>query len=158
MRTRVLEHRDWNMGTPPFGHYALSPWREKLRLLAGGPRNGSVSRILTSLVPAVFATGAPDPFDLEIFNGQRARLYPRTNLCEKRVYARPDSWDHVERQKIAQIVQEHQGKIPLVFVDAGANVGLYSLLCWEKPGRPIARCPFWPLNLTPPTGKGWPLI
>ena len=115
------------MGTPPFGHFALSPWREKLRLLAGGSRRGSVERLFTSAARRMSQIAHPDPFDLEIFKGQRARLYPRANLCEKRVYARPDSWDYEERQKITQIVKDHEAKRPLVFVDAGANVGLYSL-------------------------------
>ncbi len=115
------------METPPFGHFALSPWREKLRLLAGRSGRGGVERIVASLARRVSQMAHPDPFDMEIFKGQRVRLYPRTNLCEKRVYARPDSWDHEERSKITQIIKDHDAGRPLVFVDAGANVGLYSL-------------------------------
>jgi len=140
------------MGTPPFGHYALSSWREKLRLLAGGPRHGSVQRIFTSLFRRISLIAHPDPFDLEIFKGQRARLYPRTNLCEKRVYARPDSWYHVERQKISQIVCEHHIRKPLVFVDAGANVGLYSLFVLGEAND--ANCPLRILAIEPdPTNR-----
>ncbi|MCP4932614.1 MAG: FkbM family methyltransferase [bacterium] len=115
------------MGSPPFGHYVLSPWREKLRLLAGGSRQGTVRRIFASTARRVSLFAHPDPFDIEVFADQRARLYPRDNLCEKRVYARPDSWDHEERARISQIIREFDGNKSLVFVDAGANVGLYSL-------------------------------
>ncbi len=140
------------MGTPPFGHYALSPWREKLRLLAGGSRHGLLSRLFTSLSRRCSLVAHPDPFDLEIFKGQRARLYPRTNLCEKRVYARPDSWDHKERQKISQIVCAHEGEQKLVFVDAGANVGLYSLFVLGE--AQAANCPLTILAIEPdPTNR-----
>ncbi len=140
------------MGTPPFGHYALSSWREKLRLLAGGSRHGIVQRIFTSLSRRVSQIAHPDPFDLEIFKGQRARLYPRSNLCEKRVYARPDSWDHIERQKISEIVQAYEGGQKLVFVDAGANVGLYSLFVLGE--AKAADCPLTILAIEPdPTNR-----
>ncbi len=95
--------------------------------MAGGPRTGSAGRIFASLARRASQFAHPDPFDIEVFAGQRARLYPRDNLCEKRVFARPDSWDREERDYLSRVIGEQGGEAPLIFVDAGANVGLYSL-------------------------------
>ncbi len=95
--------------------------------MAGGSRKGAVRRIFSSVARRAALFARPDPFDIEIFAGQRARLYPRDNLCEKRVFARSAWWDRKEREKISWIIAAHKADRPLVFVDAGANVGMYTL-------------------------------
>ncbi|MEM6421613.1 MAG: FkbM family methyltransferase, partial [Pseudomonadota bacterium] len=72
--------------------------------------------------------GRPDPFDVEVFARQWARLYPRDNLSEKRAFVAPQFWDAEERAALAAAITAHDPALgPFVFVDAGANAGLYSL-------------------------------
>lgn len=128
------------MERPPFGHYNLSPWRETLRRVAGIERTGSLRRIIASLARRAALAGRPDPFDLEVFEGQKVRLYPRDNLCEKRVFVNADAWDRQERAAIRDLIEAGDRARPFCFVDAGANVGLYSLFVHgaaEAAGRPV---------------------
>jgi FkbM family methyltransferase len=128
------------MERPPFGHYNLAPWRETLRRLAGIERSGSLRRIIASLARRAAIAGHPDPFDLEVFEGQKVRLYPRDNLCEKRVFVNAETWDRQERASIRQMIEAGDRARPFRFVDAGAYVGLYSLFVYgaaQAVGRPV---------------------
>lgn len=57
--------------------------------------------------------------------GMRLRLYPRRNGCEKNALFTPQMYDTLERRVLAEAVGRREGEF--VFVDIGANVGLYSL-------------------------------
>jgi FkbM family methyltransferase len=57
--------------------------------------------------------------------GMRLRLYPRRNGCEKNALFTPQMYDTMERRVLAEAVGQCEGEF--VFVDIGANVGLYSL-------------------------------
>lgn len=58
--------------------------------------------------------------------GMRLRLYPRRNGCEKNALFTPQMYDTMERRVLAEAVRrKHDGAF--IFVDIGANVGLYSL-------------------------------
>src|ERR1700742_5167080 len=57
--------------------------------------------------------------------GMRLRLYPRRNGCEKNALFTPQMFDTMERRVLAEAVRARKGEF--VFVDVGANVGLYSL-------------------------------
>ena len=57
--------------------------------------------------------------------GMRLRLYPRRNGCEKNALFTPQMYDTMERRALAEAVGRCEGEF--VFVDIGANVGLYSL-------------------------------
>lgn len=57
--------------------------------------------------------------------GMRLRLYPRRNGCEKNALFTPQMYDTMERRVLAEVVGRCEGEF--VFVDIGANVGLYSL-------------------------------
>lgn len=57
--------------------------------------------------------------------GMRLRLYPRRNGCEKNALFTPQMYDTMERRVLAEAVGRCEGEF--VFVDIGANVGLYSL-------------------------------
>jgi len=57
--------------------------------------------------------------------GMRLRLYPRRNGCEKNVLFTPQMFDIMERRVLAEAVRGKVGTF--IFVDIGANVGLYSL-------------------------------
>ena len=71
--------------------------------------------------------GIADPFDISVMQGVKARLYPRSNRCEKRAFAGVQIWDAVERQALSGALDIAPSK-PFVFLDVGANVGLYSLI------------------------------
>lgn len=57
-----------------------------------------------------------------ILFGSKLRLYTHGNICEKRALFSPASFDFFERKMIAELQSEGA-----VFVDIGANVGLYSI-------------------------------
>lgn len=110
---------------PPFGTHALPAPIERLRRFGAGLGAGALGRRAASLIRRIVCLGRDDPFDIEPFPRQRARLYPRDNLSEKRVFTAPGRWDAAERAALARAAA---GAGPVFrFVDAGANVGLYTL-------------------------------
>jgi FkbM family methyltransferase len=60
--------------------------------------------------------------------GMRLRLHPRDNGCEKNLLFTPRMYEPIELKELAADVARarRQGR-PFVFVDVGANVGLFSL-------------------------------
>ena len=71
--------------------------------------------------------------------GLKLRLYPRGNGCEKNLLFTPQMYDVVERRTLAAeadaAIAAHGG---FVFVDIGANVGLYSLYLASHAGARAA--------------------
>lgn len=119
-------------GAPEMGAFALPAWAEALRRLAGTMGCGPIARRGVSILRRMVLLGLTDPIDARVFAsgdapGLWARLHPRDNLSEKRVFAGQQFWDPVERQVLADAIEAHDGPEPFVFVDAGANAGLYSL-------------------------------
>lgn len=110
---------------PPFGAHALPGFLEGLRRFGLSTGRSAIARRLASVIRRICMAGRADPFDVEPFPGQRARLYPRDNLSEKRVFGAAQFWDHEERECLADALASASS--PFVFVDAGANVGLYTL-------------------------------
>jgi FkbM family methyltransferase len=72
------------------------------------------------------------PLDVEAF-GARMRLYPYTNVCEKRILFTPQYFDAVERNLIESRIAND-----FVFIDVGANIGGYTLFAAAHAG-PRAR-------------------
>jgi FkbM family methyltransferase len=56
----------------------------------------------------------------------RIRLHPRDNGCEKNLLFTPQMYEPPEREELAREIAR-VGARPFVFVDIGANVGLFSL-------------------------------
>ncbi|MEM9170079.1 MAG: FkbM family methyltransferase [Pseudomonadota bacterium] len=114
------------MSAPPFGALAPSAREARYRALAHRlPANYWGRRAASLLLgPAGGRTGAPK--DVAVFGTQRARLHPYDNICEKRVYATPQLWEPRERAALAAHITAAPGT-DYVFVDVGANVGLYTL-------------------------------
>ncbi|MEL6479259.1 MAG: FkbM family methyltransferase [Pseudomonadota bacterium] len=110
---------------PPFGTHALPAWAETLRRAAQRAGTGPLARRAASLIRRICLVGRSDPVDVEPFPGQRARLYPRDNLSEKRVFGGVQFWDAAERAALQAAMAD--APRPFCFVDAGANAGLYSL-------------------------------
>ncbi len=111
----------------PFGAFALPAFSERMRRLPMSlPLNG-LRRAAETVVRRALMSGGREIADIEVFPGQFARLHLRDNRCEKRVFAGSRTWDDAERAEIRQRMAAHSGDRPFVFVDAGANAGLYTL-------------------------------
>jgi FkbM family methyltransferase len=122
------------MGTPeqtgpdtdlPFGHYALPLARERVRAGASRYADTRLGRWAISLRRKLAVRGLAEPFDVAVAPGVKARLYPSGNRCEKRALAGVQVWDAREREALSQAVRD--GEEAFVFLDVGANAGLYSL-------------------------------
>jgi FkbM family methyltransferase len=111
---------------PPFGTYSLPRSHEWLRQQANRLPNGRAGRAGASLIRRFFTRRGLEAYDVEVFPSIRARLYPATNRCEKRVLAAAQFFDAQERAFLDRAVASSASN-PFVFVDLGANVGLYSL-------------------------------
>ncbi|MAK63803.1 MAG: hypothetical protein CMF75_03515 [Maricaulis sp.] len=111
----------------PFGAFALSGLSERMRRLPMVLPADGLRRAAESLVRRALMSGGREIADVEVFPGQFARLHLRDNRCEKRVFAGSRTWDDAERSEIRQRIADHNADTPFVFVDAGANAGLYTL-------------------------------
>ena len=112
---------------PEFGHYALPTKREALRKRADKFAGSRIGRLGISLYRKQAFKGLSDPFDVQVMPGVNARLYPRSNRCEKRAFAGVQIWDAEERAALSDVLDASTAS-PFVFLDVGANVGLYSLI------------------------------
>jgi FkbM family methyltransferase len=75
--------------------------------------------------PAIKTTGN-NGIDTELW-GLRLRLHPADNGCEKNALFTPQMYDVVEREALARAIEMHRKDQDFIFVDIGANAGLYSL-------------------------------
>lgn len=69
------------------------------------------------------------PVDVEAL-GVRMRLQPQNNICEKRLLFSPRSFDPDELAILSARLRDDA-----VFIDVGANVGIYSLFVASRTGR-----------------------
>ena len=111
---------------PPFGQFALPSGREAIRFSARLMGDDRLGRWTISLRRKRAIRKLTEPFDIQIDDGVKARLYPSTNRCEKRALCGVQIWDAVEREALCKSI-EMPSEAPFVFLDIGANVGLYSL-------------------------------
>lgn len=93
---------------------------------ASGYKDTRVGRAMISRCRKKALAGEDGPFDVEILDGLKARLYPNENRCEKRAFTGVQTWDYKERAALSKAVDDC-ASTPFVFLDVGANVGLYSL-------------------------------
>lgn len=117
---------------PPFA--ALSPNLMQRQLIAwtkSTPPRG-FGRAMTSPARRLLVASVKSGIDVEVY-GFKARLYPRDNLTDKRALTMPQLMDPAERAVLAERAKEN-----FVFIDAGANTGIYSLFVATQCG-PSAR-------------------
>jgi len=112
--------------SPPFGEYALPPKREAMRTSARALLDTRLGRWRISYRRKRAIHGLNEPYDIEIAADVKVRLYPSTNRCEKRALCGVQIWDPVERRALQDAIAV-PSNTPFVFLDIGANVGLYSL-------------------------------
>jgi FkbM family methyltransferase len=68
--------------------------------------------------------------------GLRLRLHPRDNGCEKNLLFTPQMYEPTERAELAAEIDRAKAEdSPFVFIDIGANVGLFSFFVAARAGR-----------------------
>jgi FkbM family methyltransferase len=112
--------------TESFGALKPSPLQEYFRALGHRLPDNYFGRKAASLLLGPAGGRARRAYDVAVFGSQKARLHPHDNICEKRVYLTPQLWDPQERTFLAGAIAAHD-RDEFVFVDIGANVGLYTL-------------------------------
>ena len=115
------------MNDAPFGALAPNPFdRTIMALTSRMPDNWAglkLAMALRRLVTMRMETAAA--LDVERWR-LRMRLHPRDNGCEKNLLFTPQMYEPPEREELAREIAGVAGR-PFVFVDIGANVGLFSL-------------------------------
>jgi FkbM family methyltransferase len=115
--------------SPPFGHYRLTGLDAALlRAAQRMPRTWAGRRAALALRRVVLRS-TPPTVDAEV-EGLKLRLYPEGNVCERKFLFMPRFFDPDERALI-------DAELPAdgVFVDVGANVGLYTLWAARRLGE-----------------------
>lgn len=99
------------------------------------PDNWLGLRLAILLRRIVMSSGRDEAIDTGLW-GLRLRLYPRRNGCEKNALFTPQMFDVTERGMLAREIDDtlRRGE-DFVFVDIGANVGLYSLFVAQRAGK-----------------------
>ena len=123
--------------TPP-PHGALAPGsfdRAVIALTGGLPRNWLGMRLAIGLRRLVTKRLHGDPgLDVERW-GLRVRLHPLRNGCEKGLLFTPQFYEAGERTELSRwIARAVTAARPFVFIDIGANVGLFSLFVAARAG------------------------
>jgi FkbM family methyltransferase len=122
---------------PPYG--TLAPHRLDSAILATTcrlPDNWLGLRLAIALrrITTMRLSG-DDGLDVERF-GLKIRLHPRRNGCEKGLLFTPQMYEIPECAALtAEIERTRAAGRPFVFVDIGANVGLFSLFVASRIGR-----------------------
>jgi FkbM family methyltransferase len=107
---------------PPYGACAPNAFqRACIDFTRAAPPRGPV-RAAASLVYRAALAAGDGVFDVDTY-GRHIRFHPRDNLADKRALFFPRHWDAVERKALLEAVAPG-----FVFLDVGANSGLYSLI------------------------------
>ena len=114
------------MNSQPFGHFSPNFRMQFARKACAKLGRDPVSKFARSTLKNFALMNSKNPIDVTIFDDQCARLHPQDNICEKRVLLTPHLWEPEERALLQKQIETSRDEV-FVFVDAGANVGLYSL-------------------------------
>jgi FkbM family methyltransferase len=119
----------------PFGQFApRAGYRRLIEFAQAAPRN-AFGKQLAHAARSLYLWQAPSPVDVSV-GDIRLRCYLRDNTCERKFVFTPWRFDPQELRAMAAALPADG-----VFVDVGANVGLYSLnaaLLMGARGRIIA--------------------
>jgi len=123
----------------PFGSRAPGPLDRAVLALTRAMPNSWLGRRLSILFRRGTTMRLGDgALDTELW-GMKLRLYPRSNGCERNALFTPQMYDVFERKLLADAIEHRRrGGGDFVFVDIGANVGLYSLFVASR-GGPATR-------------------
>lgn len=126
----------------PFGHYRPDESTQSLISLSQKAKNNLLGRQLAKFIRNRVKKGTQPPLDLEI-ESLKLRCYLWDNYTERKLIFMPWRFDIRERQQIFSLLPRDG-----VFVDIGANVGVYSLLAatqMNNQGRVLALEPYPPI-------------
>ena len=118
-------------------HGALAPSafdRAVIALTSRLPSNWLGLRLAILLRRLVTTRLAGGALDVERW-GLRLRLHPLDNGCEKGLLFTPQMFEPEERTELATEISRAGSKRPFVFIDIGANVGLFSLFVAARAGQ-----------------------
>ncbi len=116
----------------PYGFYKLPGWRLAVRNLACRTTDNRLGRMANSLLRKIALFYWDSPVDIAIYDSQKARLHPKDNICEKRMFGGSQYWDITERNFLDTVIAKSDKDTPFIFIDAGANVGLYSIFMDDR--------------------------
>lgn len=147
----------------PFGSFAPSAgFRRLIELAQASPRN-AFGKQLAHAARSLYLWRAPSPVDVAV-GDVRLRCYLRENTCERKFVFTPWRFDPLELAAMAESLPPDG-----VFVDVGANVGIYTLtaaLLLGERGRIVALEPYPPayqrllfnIEATRAGRIGWPRV
>ena len=125
----TLRPREIALRDSAFGTLRPGPFR---RLVIAATRRlpeGWLGRRLALILRRFGMAFLSHPLDVTVF-GAAMRLHPFANVCERRVLFTPQFFDAPERALLEAHMRED-----IVFVDIGANVGIYSLFVANLAGK-----------------------
>jgi FkbM family methyltransferase len=126
---------------PPFGAFAPSRGRQRLLSFSQNAPDNVLGKQLARLARDLYLWRAPLPADITV-GAIRLRCYLRDNTSERKFAFTPWRFDALERGALAAALPRDG-----VFVDIGANVGIYTLsaaLHLGAAGRIVALEPYTP--------------
>lgn len=147
----------------PFGRYAPPrAFQQLLRVAQAAPRN-FIGKQIARMARGIYLWRAPLPADVSI-GELRLRCYLRDNTGERKFVFTPWRFDPRERELLDSVLARDS-----VFVDIGANVGIYTLSAAVRlgaAGRVVAFEPYPPafqrlqFNIAATRGsrRDWPRI
>jgi FkbM family methyltransferase len=121
----------------PLAHGALKPGlidRAVIAVTSRLPDNWLGLRLAILLRRAVTMRLSAGALDVERW-GLKLRLHPRDNGCEKNLLFTPQMYETTELAALAAEIDRAGPVRPFVFVDIGANVGLFSLFTAARANR-----------------------
>lgn len=123
---------DRDMQDPAFGTHRLPSFLASLRDFANNRGISYLDKRVASVIRKILYLSSTAPYDVGVFREQHVRLFPKSNRCEKRAFVGLSTWDNEERDLIAADIAAHDKVRPFVFLDCGANIGLYSLFARDE--------------------------
>lgn len=106
---------------PPYGHYSLGRAAARLTRWAQSQPDSWLGRRCAIALRRLVLNRRREIIDGEVL-GLKVRLHPLDNVTDRQAYFLPSAFDAVERE-----FQDHHLPADGVYLDIGANSGLYSL-------------------------------
>jgi FkbM family methyltransferase len=110
-----------DLDTSAFGTRRPSPFIARLMRTTRRQADNWPGRRVAYLLRRMALRRLSGPVDTEAM-GVHLRLYPFSNICEKRILFTPQYFDEPERELIRSRIREN-----FIFIDVGANIGGYAL-------------------------------
>jgi FkbM family methyltransferase len=117
-----------DLDTSAFGSHRPSPFVDRLMQSTRRQANSWTGRRVAYLLRRLALRRLHGPVDTQAL-GANLRLYPFSNICEKRILFTPQYFDPQEIELIRSRIGEG-----FVFIDVGANIGAYALAVAAEAG------------------------